>query len=213
MNSKRHAFSERSCDDGVEVAELAAVTRNKMQEWLRSRGAQPGETVEFEWLVFNACETPSGIDVKSLDFEKMASFTLDLRPALRALLQQREFMTAHGFESEPCRMVDLANVCESYVPGQPGAFLMRCGPLDESGDSGWIVGTVAEGVTERSLEKSRLMTLYEVTISDPRLARFWLLPSEYTVMLHAESYELIPPGTDLDFVEDFEPPKPWWKFW
>ncbi len=57
------------------------------------------------------------------------------------------------------------------------------------------------------------MTLYEVTIGDPRQARFWLLPSEYTVMLHADSYELIPPGTYLDFVEDFEPPKPWWKFW
>lgn len=57
------------------------------------------------------------------------------------------------------------------------------------------------------------MSLYEISLADPRLLPFWLLPSYDTVVFGADSHELIPPDPDIPFIDDFEQVKPWWKFW
>ena len=45
--------------------ELTARTKNELLAWLRSRGARPGETVEFGWIVLRVCGTPSALDVET----------------------------------------------------------------------------------------------------------------------------------------------------
>lgn len=191
---------------------LNARVKDEVLAWLRSRGARPGETVEFGWLELRVCGTPSAIDVETLDFEAMASFTTDLAYSLQVHQQQRDVLREAGVEPERCTLRHAALVSRGYVPGQPEAFLTRLGPTRRS-DSGWIVGSVAERLTRQSLKNSRFMSLYEISISDSRLLPFWLLPSYYTIVLHADSYELIPPDTDIDFIDDIEDDKPWWKFW
>ena len=149
MHNKRSTFPETDEVNGVALEELAANAKQHVQTWLRSRDAKPDEHVEFEWLIFVTYETPAdGISVRSLDFKAMASYTTDLRPALNIVLQQRELLAENGLEPERCRMVDYAYVCESYVPGQAGAFLMRHGPLDKRGNSGWVIGGEQPGHAE-----------------------------------------------------------------
>jgi hypothetical protein len=192
--------------------ELTARTKNELLAWLGSRGARPGETVEFGWLVLRVCGTSDALDVETLDFQAMASFTTDLSRALEVHQQQMQVLREAGAEPERSTLRHAGLVSRGYVPGQPEAFLTRLGPARKS-DSGWVIGSVAERLTKQSLKNSRFVSLYEISLSDPRLLPFWLLPSYYTVVLHADSHEVIPPDTDIAFMDDFEGDKPWWKFW
>ena len=192
--------------------QLTARAKNEVLAWLRSRGARPGEIVEFGWLQLRVCGTPSALDVETLDFQAMASFTTDLSQALHVHQRQMDLLREAGVESERCTLRHAGLVSQGYVPGQAGTFLTRLGPAKRS-DSGWVIGTVAERLTKNSLKSSRFISLYEISLADPRLLSFWLLPSYYTVVLHADSHELIPPHTDIPFIDDFGQVKPWWKFW
>jgi hypothetical protein len=192
--------------------QLTARTKNEVLAWLSLRGARPGETVEFGWLELRVCGTPSALDVETLDFQAMASFTTDLSHAIHVHQQQMDLLREAGSEPERCTLRHAGLVSRGYVPGQPEAFLTRLGPARQR-DSGWVIGSVAERLTKDSLRNSRFISLYEISLSDPRLLPFWLLPSYYTVVLHVDSHELIPPDTDIPFIDDFERGKPWWKFW
>jgi hypothetical protein len=193
-------------------SQLAARTKNEVIASLRSRGARPGEIIEFGWIVLRVCGTASALDVETLDLQAMASFTTDLSRALQIHNQQMDLLRQVGAEPETCTQRHAGLVSQGYVPGQPGTFLTRLGPTRRS-DSGWVIGSVAERMTKQSLKNSRFISLYEISLSDPRLLPFWLLPSYFTVVLHDDSHELIPPDTDIPFIDDFEPEKPWWKFW
>jgi hypothetical protein len=192
--------------------QFSARAKNEVLTWLRSRGAHPREMVEFGWIMFRVCGTSSSLDVECLDFKAMASFTTDLSHALEVHQQQMDLLREAGVEPERCTQGHAGLVSRGYVPGQPEAFLTRLGPAQRS-DSGWVIGSIEERLTKDSLKNSRFVSLYEISLSDPRLLPFWLLPSYYTVVLHADSYELIPPGTDIPFIDDFEGDRPWWKFW
>lgn len=192
--------------------QFTARAKHEVLAWLRSRGARPGEIVEFGWLVFRVCGTPSALDVETLDFQAVASFTTDLSHALHVHRRQMDLLEEASAEAERCTMRHAGLVSRGYVPGQAETFLTRLGPARKS-DSGWVVGSVEERLTKDSLKNSRFISLYEISLSDPRLLPFWLLPPYYTVVLHADSHELIPPDTDIAFIGDFESDKPWWKFW
>lgn len=192
--------------------QLVAATKSEVLTWLKSRRARPGETVEFGWLMLRVCGTPDALDIESLDFEQMASFTTDLTRALQIHHRQMSLLREAGVELERCTLQHAGLVSQGYRPGAPEMFLTRLGPVQNS-DSGWVIGSIAERLTKASLASSRFVSLYELSLADPRLLPFWLLPSYYTVVLRRDSYELIPPGTDLDFMDDFEADKPWWKFW
>lgn len=189
-----------------------AQVKNEVLARLGSRGARPGEIVEFGWIALRVCGTPSALDVEALDFQAMASFTTDLTRALQVHQQQMDILREAGAEPERCTQRHAGLVSRGYVPGQPGTFLTRLGPARRS-DSGWVIGSVEERLTKESLKNSHFISLYEISLSDPRLLPFWLLPSYFTVVVHADSYELIPPDTDIPFIDDFEHEKPWWKFW
>lgn len=192
--------------------QLTARAKNEVLAWLRSRGARPAETVEFGWLELRVCGTPSALDVETLDFQAMASFTTDLSHALHVHQRQMDLLREAGVEPERCTLRHAGLVSQGYVPGQAGTFLTRLRPAKRS-DSGWVIGTVAERLTKNSLKNSSFISLYEISLADPRLLPFWLLPSYYTVVLHADSHELIPPDIDIPFIEDFGQDRPWWKFW
>lgn len=185
--------------------------KQELLKTLTARGAKPGETVEAGWFMLRVCGTPSALDVETLDLQAMASFTRDLTVVEQVNEQQSNVLRELGVAPEPCTVRHTAAVASSYVPNAPGTFLTRCGPSYRD-DSGWILGTVAERLTKASLRGSRPMSLYEISLADRRLLPFWLLPAEYTVVFHADSHELIPPGTDIPFIDDFDD-RPWWKFW
>ena len=141
----------------------------------------------------------------------MASFTTDLSHALQVHLRQMDLLREARVEPERCTLLHAGLVSRGYAPGQPETFLTRLGPTEGS-HSGWVIGSVSERLTKESLKNSHFVSLYEISLSDPRLLPFWLLPSYYTVVLNTDSHELIPPDTDIPFIDEFED-KPWWKFW
>jgi hypothetical protein len=85
-----------------------------------------------------------------------------------------------GEELEECTLLQPALVSRSYHPAADGVFIERQPPTNDN-DSGWYVG-IADDDIEMSDRTSYVhRSLYELTIHDERLARFWLLPSGYRV--------------------------------
>ncbi|BDS07493.1 hypothetical protein NT6N_25330 [Oceaniferula spumae] len=144
-------------------------------EELHRRGVKPGETIMCGWLWFRAVEGAEEIELETLDFKAMASFTRDLSAAQVIHTVQQERLKSYGATEEPCNMMQTAFVSKSIIPGSDSIFLNRQEAASES-DSGWYVGMVDESRDLEDPETFEHRSLYELTISDDRLASWWLLP-------------------------------------
>ncbi len=180
---------------------------------LRSRNAKPGETVEWGWFWFQVCEGRQGIDVETLDFQEMASFTRDFRLVEKIDAQQTHVLNELKVEPLRCTLRHYARVDTYYEPGDPEAFLSRISPAEED-FSGWVVGTRSQGLPINNLRGHDRISLYEVSIHDRRFFPFWLLPEGWSVVFENDRPVPVPPGeSDRYFVTDHSPSRPWWKFW
>jgi len=182
-------------------------------ELLRSRHAKPGETVEFSWFWFQVTGTPDRLDLETLDFQKMASFTRDFSVADRIHAQQMEVLKQQGVEPLRCTLRDYGRADTYYDPGDPDAYLYR---LSEAVDdfSGWVIGTRSRPVPVNNLHGHDIMSLYEICLRDRRFLPYWLLPQGWSVVFENGQPLVLPPGqSDKYFQIDDSPRKPWWKFW
>ncbi len=48
-------------------------------QYLKTLAAKVGETVQLGWFVFRIIDGPNGIDLETLDFKAVASFTTDFQ--------------------------------------------------------------------------------------------------------------------------------------
>lgn len=163
--------------------------RETALRYLQGRDARSGQTVQIGWNVLRITEGPEGLDVESLDFERMASFTADLRIAEQIQRAQEETLRMGGLEPEACNLMQTALVSRSYTPRSPLAFIERCG-VSENNSSGWYVGVVDDPLRIDDPDSFILRSLYELTIQDERLARWWLIPVGYRVFLSGDRLEL-----------------------
>lgn len=177
-------------------------------QWL---SAAPGESVEYGWFTFRVTAGDGGLDLETLDFLRMASFTRDFSVVERIMAQQSETLKQAGVEPLMCNLRQFATVSRAYRPGHPAALLHRADDPRHA-NSGWYLG-IADAAT--FTEKHDSISLYELSIADQRLLPFWLLPLGYSVRLNGES----PCVMDSDESEVFmqahgiEERKPRWKFW
>jgi hypothetical protein len=81
-----------------------------------------------------------------------------------------------------------ALVSISYTPGHPDAFLQRQESTDAN-DSGWYVGVLGDPADMHDVATFSRRSIYELTIHDMRLARFWLLPTGTTIRLRNHATE------------------------
>jgi hypothetical protein len=147
---------------------------------LKTRDAKVGETVQIGWFVFRIIDGQNGIELESLDFKELASFTSDFQVPEQIHWAQHETLKRLGVDGFACSLSDPALVSRSYTPGGTNAYIERCQPTSES-DSGWYIGVVDETLDFNDAASFLHQSLYELTILDRRFARFWLLPVGYRV--------------------------------
>lgn len=149
-------------------------------EYLRTQNAGAGETAQCGWFVFQIIEGLQELDLMTLDFKAIASFTEDFQIAEQIHWAQQETLRQYGESAQDCTLLSPALVSRSYRPGALNAYIERCEPVSE-GDSGWYVGITNEPLDLSDAESFVHQSLYELTIHDQRLARFWLLPVGYRI--------------------------------
>lgn len=159
--------------------------RESALQYLKTRDAKVGETVQLGWFVFRIVDGLTGIDLESLDFRAMASFTSDFQTSEQIHWAQHETLRDLCVDQLACTLADPALVSRSYRPGGQNAFIERCPPTFET-DSGWYVGVVDETLDLENADSFVHQSLYELTIHDERFARFWLLPVGYRIYFDSD---------------------------
>ena len=88
---------------------------------IETRRAAPGESVEYGWFTFRVTEGDGGLDVETLDFQEMASFTRDFGIVEHIMAQQTRALEQAGAEPLLCNLRQFATVSRAYQPGPPSA--------------------------------------------------------------------------------------------
>ena len=156
--------------------------KSAVEAYLSDRQHRAGETVQLGWFVFRIAEAGSPPRIESLDFREIASFTDDFRVTEMIEASQTETLRSFGVSECPCTMMQTALISVSYTPGHPDTFLQRQESTDAN-DSGWYVGILDDPADMNDVDTFSRRSLYELTIHDMRLARFWLLPTGTTIHL------------------------------
>lgn len=159
-----------------------------IRAYLSSRTVAVDETVQCGWLVFRVVAIGPPVELESLDFVHMASFTRDLSRAEVIYRAQHEVLKRHSVGEELCTLRHSAIVSKSYRPNHPDAFLKRDAVI-EGHSSGWYVGVVNDPLSMEDASTFELRSLYELSISDARMTPFWLMPVGATVFLEDGSVE------------------------
>lgn len=154
--------------------------RETALQYLKMRDAKVGEAVQLGWFVFRVVDGQTGIDLESLDFRALASFTSDFQVSEQIYRAQQATLRCLGVSEMTCALTDSALVSRSYKPGGRSAYIERCSPTSEA-DSGWYVGVRDESLDFNGADSFVHQSLYELTIHDKRFAGFWLLPVGYRI--------------------------------
>ena len=187
--------------------------KNAVLEMLRSRKAKTGETVEFSWFWFRSCGTDAELDVETLDFQKMASFTSEFDVVERIHAEQMEVLAQAGVDALRCTLMHYGRVDTYYEPGDPETYMSRISDASED-FSGWVVGVRSQGLPLNGLRSFDRMSLYEISIRDKRLLPYWLLPQGWSVVFEDDEPLVVRPGeSGRYFVTDDSPAPRWWEFW
>jgi hypothetical protein len=166
--------------------------QSKVLDLLSTRTVEHGESVEYGWFIFQTVVENGRLDLETLDFRAMASFTRDFGQVERIDLQQSAVLAKNRVEPESCAMWHAALISRSYTPGTPRMFMKRLEPL-ENNKSGWYIGVSNDPLDVNDPANLHLQSLYELTIYDPRLAPFWLLPIGFLVEFDGDSPAITKP--------------------
>lgn len=154
--------------------------RSNVLDLLSTRSVRHGESVEYGWFIFRTVVENGHLDLETLDFRAMASFTRDFGPVERIDAKQSAVLTKLRIEPEPCALWHAALISRSYTPGVPFAFMERLDPLENS-KSGWYIGVADDPLDVYDPANVHFQSLYQLTIHDARFAPYWLLPVGYLI--------------------------------
>jgi hypothetical protein len=164
--------------------------REQALEHLKAQGAKPGETARFSWFLFRLTETDGELDIETLDFENVASYTKDFELVDQIHAAQVQVLHREQVEPEFCNLRHCAICSKSYAAGSPQAFISRISPADEA-EAGWYVGVVDDPLDVDNPQNLSIKSLYEISIRDRRFLPFWLLPTGYRVVFGGEDPEIV----------------------
>jgi hypothetical protein len=149
-------------------------------DFLSTRTVKHGESVEYGWFIFRTVVENGLLDLETLDFRDMASFTRDFTPVERIDSAQSAMLAIQRAEPEWCSLWHAAHISRSYTPGSPCAFMERLDRLENS-KSGWYIGVADDPLDVNEPANLHFQSLYELTIHDERFAPYWLLPVGFLV--------------------------------
>jgi hypothetical protein len=176
----------RAAAAGQRPSFMASGIREHVLQHLATRPTRDGETVEFGWFIFNVVKERSRLDIETLGFKEMASFTRDFTVVEEIYAQQMQLLGDEGVEPCPCRLWDRAILSKSYSPGHPKAYALR--EFARDGNlAGWNIGIEDDALDLSGNENLVVQSLYEVSIKDRRFLPIWLLPVGYTVSFDCEN--------------------------
>jgi hypothetical protein len=155
-----------------------------VQKYLAGRRVVVGEIVHASWLIFRIAGEGPPVELESLDFKDVASFTRDLREAETIFEMQANMLRTHSAEVEPCTLRHTAIVSKSYVPGHPKAYMKRDVAAKDK-DSGWYVGVLDDPLSIDDASSFFAQSLYELSIVDRRMLPYWLMPLDTVVSLES----------------------------
>ena len=158
----------------------ARTIRSKVLDFLSTRTVKHGESVEYGWFIFQTVVENGQLDLETLDFRDLASFTRDFAPVERIEAEQSAMLAIQRVEPECCSLWHAALISRSYTPGAPCAFMERLDPLENS-KSGWYIGVADDPLDVNEPANLHFQSLYELTIHDARFAPYWLLPVGFLV--------------------------------
>jgi hypothetical protein len=160
--------------------------RNAVLEFLSHREVANDETVEFGWFIFTIDVKNDTINLKTLDFQEMASFTDDFSKVDVIHQTQMLVLENQNVESCSCTLRHSAIISRSYRPGQQQVFMHRLSQSEQN-DSGWYVGVIDDPLDVNDANNLTRQSLYELSIHDLRLLPFWLLPDGYLIQFNGEA--------------------------
>ncbi len=166
--------------------------KNQVLEFLKSRGAKPGETIEYGWFIFRVTGQVDALDVETLDFSNMASFTNDFQNVERINCSQMQILSDLKLQPEWCNLMQYAVVSTSYRPGGNNSIFLRQSSA-EGNDSGWYVGVQDDECDLNDPSNLKPISLYEICLQDRRLSQYWLLPQGYLVSESKDGLVVTPP--------------------
>ena len=149
--------------------------------YLSNRSAHPGETVQYGWFIFRLVGNGGRLDIETLDFKQIASFTDDFSVVERIHHEQLRVLEREGVDLAICNLQQYAIVSKSYRPDVTDPFMNRTSEV-EGNDSGWYVGVLGDSLDMNDPNSFEPRSLYEVSIHDHRFVPFWLLPSGFQVL-------------------------------
>ena len=158
----------------------ATALRDDVLEFLSHRPVKDGESVEYGWFIFRTIVENGCVDLETLDFKAMASFTRDLSVVERIHNEQTGLLRGQRVEAMRCCLCHAAIVSRSYVPGHPAAFMNRLDELEQN-KSGWYIGIADDPLDVNDPLNLYLQSLYELSIQDHRFLPYWLLPVGYLI--------------------------------
>lgn len=159
--------------------------RSDVLAFLSNRTVKNGESVEYGWFIFQAVVENGQVDLETLDFQAMASFTRDFRTVEQIQAEQSSVLVQQRVEPGDCALWHAALISRSYTPGTPRAFMQRLDNLEAS-KSGWYIGVADDQLDVNHPANLHFQSLYELTIHDRRLAPYWLLPVGFLVEFDGE---------------------------
>lgn len=164
----------------------SSTLRSSVLNFLANRTVKHGESVECGWFIFRTIVENGQLDLETLDFHAMASFTRDFRRADHINTEQLAVLAEYGVTPEHRSIWHAALISRSYEPGVPNAFMSRLDPIEDS-KSGWYIGVTDDPQDVKASENLHFQSLYELTIYDERLAPSWLLPIGFMVEFDADT--------------------------
>ncbi len=164
--------------------------REQALEYLKAQGARPGETVHFSWFMFRLTETEGELDIETLDFSSLASYSKDFELVEQIHAAQVQVLQQEQVEPEFCNLRQCAICSKSYAAGSPKAFLSRIAPAHEA-EAGWYVGVADDPLDLDDRRNLNVKSLYEISIRDRRFLPFWLLPPGFRVAFGGKEPEIV----------------------
>ncbi len=150
-----------------------------------------GQTIQYGWSILQVQLNNGVLKVFGPDFENIPiNWTEDLSQPISLMMEQKYVTESYGADLDICQMLNTSIVGQEFT-SKP--IIMRRYSRSENNaeDSGWFIGSLRDDVDNNDPEQLSLMSLYEICLHTPDVAKFLWLPKNYEIILEGDSFKVI----------------------
>lgn len=150
-------------------------------DWLvdHLKGGSPiadGDPIQYGFTTFRSCLNSGVLSLLAPDFlQSPINWITDLSVGFNISLRQKFTADSYALEVDPPSLRQYAIVGPHWT--KPPTVIDRAPPSqDDENDSGWFVGSYADGVDNLQSENLTVVSIYEVAVHLPWVVDFLGLP-------------------------------------